>query len=399
MKIIIVEKLYYPYSGPQDYFFDLVHLLRQKGHDVIAFDGYRCINVDAFDKYSINTSLPEKNLTFGINALYSIKARNIFSQLLRKERPDIVHINNIYHNISPSILYEAKKLNIPIVYHLHDYKLVCPIHTIYQSGKICMACKNGNYFQVIANRCTLHDRYKFMENIFLYVESMLHNRILHVHDNVDAFITPSTYVKKAYEEMGFKGHMVNIPCFTFPPKRLIVQKKRILVYTGHIMVEKGIKTLLQAIEGLSVELRIIGQGSKFSYFQSEVKKKNLRNIKFLGFLSGKELERQVGGAFIVIVPSLYPDAAPKTIIESFALGNCVIGSDIGGISEMIVHGVNGFLFQPGDAEGLRRVIKRILHLSQKKYMQVRMNAYKTWEERYSPDVHYRQLMQLYASLL
>lgn len=400
MKIIIVEKFYYPYSGIQDYCIDLVRLLQHHGHDVVLYDGFQKITSNITKTVIEQDYFSKKRFLRGFNSLYSFKISHRFAKLLDEEKPDIIHINNIYHYISPTILWEAKKRNIPVVYHLHDSKLVCPIHSMYRSNHVCMECKNQKFFSLVKHRCSLHKKYAFLESIFLYIESILHHRFFQIYQHVSIFITPSTFLKNAYVSMGWNYPIVSLPCFSFERKNTLkLFGKKIIVYYGRLIPEKGIMNLIRAVEGVPLELLIIGKGPQLQELKEEVKKRTIHNVSFLGFKTGNDLIKILQAAHAIVVPSLLPESGAKAIIESFALGVCVIGTDRGANAEMITDGYNGFLFSPGDEKALKHILQKISIMPQKTMETMKKHAYKTWKEQYSSEIHYKKIKALYELLL
>lgn len=402
MKIIVVDKLYYPYSGIQDYVIDLVRLLRLHGHEVIVSDGYTAIDVDLIYNAAIENHIPKKNIWYALNALYSFKAKKSFGKLLDKEKPDVVHISNIHHNVSPSILYEAKKRHIPIVYQLHDYKIVCPIYKLFRSEKLCTSCANGNFQNCVRYRCSLHRDHSLKESLFLYAESILHHTILDVYDMVDVFIAPSMYVKAMHEEMGFKGPIIHISHFVFPPAKKTLCKKskrNAIVYVGRVVREKGLMTLLGIASRVKVDVDIVGTGDAESLMKKYCSDRHISTVHYLGFLPKKELQKRVASARVTILPSLWPEPFGRAIIESFSLGIPVIASNVGGIPEIVEHEKNGYLIRAGDEEGLKNTIDYVLRLSQTELTAMGVRAYNSWKEQFNPDRYYQELIHVYQTLL
>jgi len=400
MKVILVDKLYYPYSGVQDYFIDLVTLLRDHGHQVVVFDGFNTIR-DFLDDTYINNSVLKRTFFQALNSLYSFRANYFFGRLLDGEKPDIVHINTIHHIVSPSIILEAKKRHIPVVYHLHDYKLVCPVYRIYKNETICTFCRNRNYKALLLQKCSLHQNYSLMESLFLYIESILHHNILNIYKKVDIFIAPSMFVKTMYEYMGFHGHIAHIPHFVFSRSKFSSykgKKRKVIVYFGRVVKEKGLMTLLHIAPEIDADIRIIGSGEALPIFRQYCTDHNITNVSYTGFLSKAHVFRALRDADISILPSLWPEPFGKSIIESFSAGLPVIASDIGGIPEIIKHNKNGFLFKSGDERALKKTIHHFFSLPDKKINVLRQEAFATWEKCFSPELYYQRIMKVYHSI-
>jgi len=325
--------------------------------------------------------------------LYSLQAKRRLDGLLKKERPDIVHLHNIHHQISPSILHTIKAHALPVVMRLHDYKMVCPVYTLLLNGRPCQRCRGGRYYNAFINRCTKNSYLKSAVNV---LEMYLHHRILHIYELVDVFISPSLFLKEKFQEMGFPGEVVHLPYFIdgqdfFPSYNY---REKFLVYFGRLSPEKGLFTLLEAMAGLDLELKIIGDGPLRKDMEKVVNEKGLDNVSFLGYRRGEELKRPIQKAMAVVIPSEWYENYPRSVIEAFALGKPVIGSRIGGIPELVKDGQTGLTFEPGNAEDLRAKVKALISNPDRVY-KMGQAARRFVEEKLNPEVHYQGLMKIY----
>ena len=136
MKVLIANTRHYYGGGDSTYAFNLAKLFRVNGHEVnfFAMQGENNLadpNEDLFVPFIDFRQLnQEKSIANGLKVLgrviYSREARQKFSALLDRVKPDIVHLQNIHAHITPSIIFEAKRRGLPVVWTLHDYKLICP---------------------------------------------------------------------------------------------------------------------------------------------------------------------------------------------------------------------------------------------------------------------------------
>lgn len=329
--------------------------------------------------------------------LYSTQAKRNITRLIQKEKPDIAHLHNIYHQISPSIIDGLKNYRIPIVMTLHDFKLTCPVYTHLSHGEICEECRLGRYYKVVAKRCTKGSFTKSMVNM---VEMYLHHHLLHLYEKIDLFISPSKFLIEKTQELGFKGNFVHLPNFvdTAQYNPAYEAKEKGIVYFGRLSEAKGLKTLLDAVKGLSVQLKIIGEGPQRNQLMQKIDQDKINNVTFLGFKQGAELQDEIKKSILVVLPSEWYENNPRSVIESFALGKPVIGSNIGGIPELVKEGETGYLFPPGNSNVLRDKIQQVI-LNRQDVSEMGRRARTFVENELNPDKHYQQLKKIYQQVL
>ncbi len=400
MKILLVNKFFYRKGGAEISFFDTANLLQKKRHKVKFFAMKHPDNLSsAYEKYFVSEvdyeaerSLFDK-IKAGGRLLYSFEAKKKINELINNERPDIAHLNNIHHQISPSILHTLRDWNLPVVMSLRDYKLVCPAYTMLAKGKPCEKCKSGKYYWCLINRCSKNS---YLKSLLNAMEMYLHHKILHIYDLVDVFISPSKFLKEKIKEMGFKGKVVYLPNFVnideYKPSYSWQTKS--IVYFGRLSREKGLFTLLEAAKRLKLQLKIIGDGP----LREEIEKTAEENTYPLGYLPPHSLKKEIKNSMAVVIPSEWYENNPRSISEAFALGKPVIGSRIGGIPELIDNGKTGLLFEPGNVDDLAAKISYLIkNKDQVRYMGEL--ARKKAEQKYNSEKHYEKLMEIYQLAL
>jgi glycosyltransferase involved in cell wall biosynthesis len=403
MKVLLVNKFFYKKGGAETVFFDTAKLLQDKGHEVSFFSMHDRNNVkSAYEKYFIsNVDYESYSLKNSIKSsgriLYSIEAIRNIEKLIDDEKPDIVHLHNIYHQISPSFLSVLKKKKIPIVMTLHDYKLVCASYSMLNNLQVCELCRNGKYYNCFFKKCVKNSRAKSLLNT---IEMYLHHNVFHVYNLVDYYISPSQFLKNKVMEMGFSGQIKYLPNFIqlahFRPQ--YDWKENAFVYFGRLSHEKGLLTMIRAVKDLDVKLKIIGDGLQKDVLQSIVRNQNIQNISFLGFKSGNELKDEISRSMAVIVPSEWYENNPMSVIEAFALGKPVIGARIGGIPELVLDNETGLTFESGSEGDLREKISHLLN-NLNAISQMGRNARLYAENRLSEETHYQGLMDVYHSAI
>ncbi|MBC8184193.1 glycosyltransferase family 4 protein [candidate division KSB1 bacterium] len=409
LKILMVNKYYFIKGGAERYFFELTKVLESHGHEVIPFSMKHPNNYQTgFEEYFVSniefnhTSKIKKLMNspaFAGRIIYSTSAKKKIEKLIKAVQPDIAHLHMIDHQLSASILHTLKKHNIPTIQTIHQYKLICPNYRLFNNNTnvICEKCMGGKYYHTIIQNC---HKTRF-SSVLLCVEAYV-NKLMKIYEkNIDLFHTPSDFMKEKLVEGGIKNEKIeklyytlNLDEFGFSP-----EYADYFIYSGRLSEEKGVLTLLKAMEGISnSRLLVVGDGPLKSELEAFAKSKNLENVQFVGKKDGDELKSIIKKAKFVVIPSEWYDNSPLVIYESFSMGKPVIGSDIGGISELINHNDNGLLVKPGGVEGLRNGILHLLE-NPKLVKKFGKHARKKAEAEFDPQVHYNKILNFYSTLI
>lgn len=404
MKILMVNKFFYIKGGSETYYFALKELLESKGHQVIDFSMEDEKNFESpFSEYFVKkvdynkqNSLAEK-IFAAANIIYSFEAKRKFEALVRKEKPDLVHLHIFQHQISPSILDVIKKYNLPTVYTAHDLKMVCLNYKMMHHGKICEDCKNGHYGYCVRNKCVKNSYAKSAINL---CEGYIH-KWRKSYEAIDVVVTPSEFYMEKMQEFGIsKEKLVHIPNFlnrSTPPVSVREDAKQFYVYFGRISEEKGVLTMVKAFANTGWPLRIVGTGPLQESLKQYVSENRIENVEFLGFLSGQELTDVVGNAKAVIIPSEWYENGPYSAIEALQLSRPIIGAEIGGIPELVKN--NGYLFESGNVDSLQKQLYCFENLTQEEYKKMERASYDLFKTTYSVEEHFKKLEKVYQSLI
>lgn len=399
MKILQVNKFYYPNRGADKYFLFLEKLLREKGHEVRVFAMTDENNLESPDAsfFSSHVDLHAIKIKDKFKAassiIYNQEAKKKFATLLDDFQPDIIHCHNIYHQLSPSILDAARKRKIPVVMHLHDYKLICPNYKLYTKGKYCKRCLANNYFQCTKYRCIENS---FSKSLLTSIEMTIHHKILKIYKKgVAMFIPPSIFMKNICIEAGWDKDKFIVLENISPVKNIDQQNiKDYFFYFGALEEEKGIDLAIKAVEKADKQLIIAGEGSYRKNLESLAQELNA-NIKFVGQIQGDELNKLLAEALAVIIPSRWPENMPLAAIEAMSAAKTVIASDTGGLTELITDGQNGYLFPVDNLEKLTNIIKS---LSITKAKELGKEAALSRVDK-NIDWHYQRLIKIYNQVI
>lgn len=408
MKILLVNYRYFISGGPEKYMFNIKKMLEENGHEVIPFSIHSNKNVDTpYSKYFVEPigsrdavyfnevkKTPKSVWQMFSRSVYSVEVKNAIQREIKAEKPDLVYIIHFVNKLSPSVITGAKELGIPVVLRLSDYFLLCPRFDFMYQKKVCEECLTKGYKSCIQKKCVQGSKAASLIRVF----SMKVHSLLKVYDKVDAFITPSEFLKKKLVANGFpEGKIYCIPTFT--TSKSTVGKPQIGtygLYFGRVTEEKGVETAIKAYEKMpEKQLKIMGDDTTDEGIRLKeyVRQKGLSNVEFLGFKGGTELEEVIKGAKFTLIPSIWYDNLPNTALESFQYSKPVIASNIGSLPELIIDGYNGYLFEPGDSEDLRKKVEKI-DSDEETLQRLGKNSRSRLEDRFAPLTHYDSLMNV-----
>lgn len=400
MKILHINKYFYLKGGPENYLFRLAKLLEERSHNVAFFSMQHDQNVSSkWNQYFVRNidynkkhSLWEQISAFS-NTLYSIEARNNILKLIDNFKPDIAHLHNYHHQLTPSIIHALDKRNIPMIAKLPDYKMVCPSYSMLNHGKVCELCRDGKFYNCVLTKC---HKNSFSKSFLATLESYLHHKILKSYRNIKYYICPSNFLLNKFKQMGFEGNLIQLSNFVdinkYKPNYDVNTNK--IIYWGRLSVDKGVKTIIEAMNGSNLQLVIVGEGPIKEELEDMVKARQMKNIYFKGYLKGNELQSIIEDSLFAVLPSEWYENNPNSVLEAFALGKPVIGSRIGGIPELVRDGETGYTFEPGNAEDLSKKIKTLL-LNDTARIKMGQNARRFVKLEFNPEKHYQQLMEIY----
>ncbi len=409
MKILQINKFFFLKGGSERYFFDLSELLTNKGHQVIVWS----------TKHPQNFSFPSQELFANYNdfsekeSLFKklFKAKRIFwnkeaakklEKIIKIEKPDVAHLHNISTHFSPSIIFVLKKYNIPIVMTLHDYKLFCPNYKFFSNGEVCYDClKNKNYNSCLSKKCIKNS---LIQSLGGYLEARFQNDFLKITDKIDVFLSPSLFMKRKAIEWGIdKEKIVHLPNFVEKDfgKGVAASDKKLpyFLYFGRLSHEKGVKLLIESFSETKEQLpdwqlKIVGNGPERNKLENLDKEER---IEFLGEKKGKELKQIIANANLIVIPSLWPENFPYSVLESFALSKPVIAAKNGGLTELIKDRQTGLLFKPGNKDDLKE--KLIWSNDYKKELiQMGKMARKEVLDKCNSEEHYSKLIKIYERI-
>jgi glycosyltransferase involved in cell wall biosynthesis len=409
VRILFCNKYNFAFSGTEAYLFEAMELMRLNGHDVALFSMADPRGEPTpYDRHFV-PHIDFKNHDFrkqcgwfsqsklAMRAVYSREARQKIRGMIAEFRPDVAHVRNIYHHLTPSILWELKAHKVPIVYHLNDFKVLCPSYNFVARGEPCEACKGGQFWQVLNQKCYPGSKARTT----LIAEAYVHKWLGTYEKCVDRFIAPSQFVRDKFVEYGWDPAKFEVLPH-FQRVRAVKERNALnapLLYFGRLSQEKGIDDLLHAMQRLpDLRLVIAGDGPERSRLEQMSAHLGISNVEFTGYIHGAELQNAIAGSSFTVLPSHAYETLGKTILESYAQARAVVASDRGSRQELVDQGRTGLLYGTGDVEQL---VSAIRLLSDQPALAAEMGRAGREQVRLShaPEAHYDALLRLYEGVL
>jgi len=403
MRILYCNKYNYAFSGTEVYLFEAMELMRSKGHEVALFSmadprgqptPYDHHFLPHIDFKKPGGWIHKAGLAG--HAIYSTEARRRLRAMIAEFRPDVAHVRNIYHHLSPSILWELKSRKVPVVYHLNDFKVLCASYNLVLRGDACEACKGGEFWHAMKEKCYPG----WGARMTLVTEAYVHKWLGTYRKCVDRFLAPSQFVRDKFVEHGWDPAKFEVLPH-FQPVREIEKRKAAnapLLYFGRLSPEKGVDDLLRAMQRLpNLRLVVAGDGPERGSLQRLAAQLGLANVEFAGHVRGEELERAIAGSRFTVLPSHAYETLGKTILESYAKARAVVATDLGSRRELVQEGRTGLLYKTGD---VGQLVSAIEFLSSEPELAEKMGraGREQLRRNYTPGAHYEALIGLYERL-
>ncbi len=393
MRIVLVNKYWYERGGTERVLFLTKKLLEDAGHEVEVFGMRDEKNIFDNEYFIENIDFTKakglQKFTQAKNVICNSDAKEKFKKLLTEFAPDVVHFHNIYHQLSFSLVDAADEMKVPSVMTLHDYKMISPNYTMYHHGNIDDTIMGKSYY-----RCLLHNSMESLYKSFLFTLEAYWRVRHHIQQKISAYIAPSEFMKELCIRALWKEKIEVVSNPIASESFEHYTEKDYVGYTGRLSEEKGVEYLIAAArETPEIVYKIAGSGPDEARLKGLAK--DLPNVEFVGWLDGTDLFRFIGEARLLVVPSVWYENYPYSILRPQQMGKVVIGSNIGGIPELLPENC---LF---DAKNIADMVERLRFW----YMapdqeRARLGALfqKRVERENSPELYLQKIVALYETV-
>ena len=328
------------------------------------------------------------------SAIWSRAAGRRIREAISEHRPQVAHVHNTFSAASPSVVAAAAAAGVPVVHTLHNYRLVCPVATLFRDGHVCTDCV-GRAIQwpAVVHRCVRASR---PQSLVVAATNGFHRARGTFHRDVSQYIALTQFQREWMIEGGLPSSRITVvPNSLSSDPGQAAGAREGLLFAGRLSVEKGIGPLLSAAALVPGLVAVAGDGP---YAQQVQRADTEGLVTYLGHLSRAAVAERIGAAIALVVPSVWFEGFPLVLLEAFARGTPVIASRIGSLAELVEHGKTGLLAEPGDP---RDLAERMTWASEHPGDMGRMGATarERYEERFDADVHLTALVAAYETAM
>ena len=355
-----------------------VALLRAHGHSVTEY------RRDNHELEGIG------RLSAAMGTVWSTRTTRELADIFEQDKLDILHAHNTFPLISPSMYWAAEKAGVPVVQTLHNFRLLCPQAMLLRDGKACEQCVNRLPLPGIWHACYRDSR---AQTGAVAAMLMAHRALGTWSHKVARYIALNEFCRGKFIEGGLPASKIVVkPNFVDLGEPAVADRSGFL-FVGRLAPEKGIGVLARSLSLVpNGALLVAGAGAEADRL------KDLPGVRMLGVLSDADVQARMCGALALVLPSIWYENFPRTLVEAFACGLPVIASRLGALADLVQDGVNGLLFEAGNPEDLAAKM-RWAQLNASTMHQMGRNARANYEENYTAASNYSKTMSIYESVL
>ena len=381
MKILVCHNYYQQPGGEDQVFSDECWLLQSHGHQVVRFTQHND-SLTGIGRWAMLRK-----------TVWNKEVEGELLEVIRRERPQIMHCHNTFPLLSPAVYYAARRENVAVVQTLHNFRLLCPAATLLRDGQVCEKCVGKRFaWPAIQHAC-----YRNSRPATAAVTAMLssHHARKTWTGAVDRYIALTDFSRQKFIEGGLPAGRISVkPNFVQPDPGMGRGNGNYAVFAGRLAPEKGIETLLDAWSQMpqQIALRIVGDGPLAPLVEQAAR--NDTRIEWLGQRPLNEAVSIVGDAAMLVMPSVWYETFGRTIVEAFATGTPVIASRMGAMQELVDEPRTGLLFKPADPADLAAKVRWLWDRPDRR-KQMCQAARDEYEQRYTAQSNYLRLMEIY----
>ncbi len=383
MKILIIHTKYHLAGGEDAVVAQEAELLKQQYEvEVLYFQNHTGI----------------RGLFQFLISIWNINASRKVRLKIKQFQPDVVHLHNFHFASGPLIIRTVKKMGVPLVQTLHNYRLLCPSAILLHNNQLFLDSLHQE-FPWSAIRKSVY-RNSSVLTFWLAIVFWFHKKI-GTFKKVDKYICLTEFSKQLIEKSKLEiepQQLVVKPNFVKRVQKIqVAVRKNHFLFVGRLSEEKGIDVLLRAFENSEFVLKIAGNGP----LEEMVKQKanECTNIIYLGSLNGQQVNEELSISQALILSSICYEGMPMTILEAFSAKTPVIASNLGAMSTIVKHQNNGLHFEVGNVSDLKAKINEWLNFSVEKKEEFRQQAFNSYHTYYAPEQQMEYFDDIYTSVL
>lgn len=402
-RLLNVNNYHYRRGGAEVVYLEHGEMFARQGWDIDWFSMRHPSNVPGTDERHFAELIDLEHMSGKVAKLraaaaivWNTDAQRKISALVDARRPDVAHLHNIYHHLSPSVLVALKRRGVPTVLTAHDLKLACPNYKMLSHGRVCERCRGGRVWNVATHTCM---KGSAALSGLIALESAVHKSMRLYARNIDRIVAPSRFYRNKLIAWGWpEAQVTYIPNFAtthFAPTP--VPAAGGLLYFGRLSEEKGVATLIRAAAMSGVAVTIAGTGPAEAALHALAAEMRAP-VAFAGYRAGAALGALLSASRAIVLPSEWYENAPMSVLESFSAGRPALGARIGGIPELIAGTGMGWTFESGSVTDLAEKMAMVADLSVDQLNDMGRAAATFVQREMNPAVYFDQMQQLYKSL-
>lgn len=386
LKVLVVHCLYQLKGGEDSVMASEVEMLRAAGHEVRVYLRH---NQEA-------DTLPSWRLA--LDTVWATQTTRELTALVADWRPDVMHVHNTLLRISPSVYWAAQALKVPVIQTLHNFRLACLGAMFLRDGKICEDCLGHVPWRGVARGCYRDSK---SQSAVLAASITLHRGLGTYRQKVDRYVALTEFGRGKLTQAGLPPDKISVkPNFVewrdAPPHT----GRHGGMFVGRLSPEKGIGVLIEALRampassdtGLPAPFSVLGTGPLEALAKEQLAE------GYLGFQPADQVMAHMERASFLVMPSLWYEGFPRTLVEAFACSLPVIASRLGAMAELIEDGKTGLLFEPGNSRELASKLDWAYSHPQA-MAEMGQQARQVYEQRFSPSRNLAQLLEIYEQAM
>lgn len=378
LKILVCHNAYQQRGGEDTVVEAEIELLRSRGHSV---------DVYLKDNSSIGQT---PALKLAKETLWASSSYSDISRLLRGLKPDVIHVHNTFPLISPSLFWAADRGKVPVIQTLHNFRLMCPQAMFLRDGKVCEDCLGTVPWRGAARGCY---RGSVLQSTVLAGMVTVHRAMGTWQNKVTRYIALNEFCRSKFIEGGLPAERLAIkPNFVdFEPPA--PAERQGFLFVGRLSSEKGVDVLVDAQSRVTGStLRVAGTGPDAPLLNE------VPGLTALGSLQMEQVRHEMSAATALVLPSIWYENFPRTLVEALGCGLPVIASRIGALAELVKDGETGLLFEPGNADDLAKKMRWAM-ANPEAMASMGRKARRQYEAEFTAERNYRQLIEIYESAI
>jgi glycosyltransferase involved in cell wall biosynthesis len=372
---------------------------RQRGGEDAVVENERRILSAAGHEVDVWSPMNPESAVGGAKSLvmapWNPARRREVAQLVSGRRPDVVHVHNTWFEASPSVIDAVASAGCPVVMTLHNYRLVCAGAELVRDERPCELCVGRGPWSAVRYGCFRDSR----PASAVSAATIAFNRRRGTwSESVARFAALTEFARGRLVAGGLPSDRVGVvPNFVVDPgsRSTAPSSSNTVLFVGRLTNAKGVRTLFDAWERLGatgLRLRVVGSGP----LEGELAARALPGVEMLGWMAAEQVREEMLSSRVLVFPSEWYEGMPMTLLEAFAAGLPVLGSDIGSVAEIVGGLGSDWLVSPGSADGWAAALEG---LTDDRIDMAGRRAREIFETSHTETAGLARLESLYASVM